>query len=145
MARGPYYTKEEDERLLALWNDLKDQSPTLKEVAVKAVAYGICDRNPDAVAQHLAVLLAPKVEEPDDADEAQLEIDVEKASISKRASELETKYNGLLHAVVDCASLYEGSLYDGLKYNYKEITRWLTDNEPEKFGAKLEELQMQVN
>lgn len=142
MARGPYYTKEEDERLLSLWGDLKEQEPTFKEVAVKSVKYGICDRNPEAIAQHLSALVAPKVEAPKE-EAFQMEVDIEKAALKQKVSELETKYSGLLHALIGCAELYKGNLYDGLRYNYAEITNWLMSNEATKFGARLEELQLE--
>lgn len=63
MARGKYYTQEEDERLLKLYNDLKgyNKKITFKDVAEKAIEYGIVSkhRNANAVAQHLKNLLDP--------------------------------------------------------------------------------------
>ena len=141
MARGPYYTKEEDERLLSLWEDLKEQDPTFKEVAVRSVKYGICDRNPDAVAQHLSVLLTPKPEEPKE-EEFQMEqmvVDFEKAEYKQ----YKDKYIELVDVLIKLSTLFKGKFYDGLKYNYAEITNWLISNEPAKFAARLEELQFE--
>lgn len=144
MARGKYYTIEEDERLLKLYNDLKgyNKKITFKDVAEKAIEYGIVSkhRNANAVAQHLKNLLdPPETDEENKEEQTSLFNDPERAEGEK----YRTKYEGLLSAVIDEATLYEGPAFKALRYNYQAISKWLAGNEADRVWARIETLEME--
>ena len=69
MARGKYYTDEEDCRLTSLWEDNKELR--MIDLAKKAQRYGLCaERSEMALSQHISSIVPPvKVEPPERQNE----------------------------------------------------------------------------
>lgn len=136
MAKGPYYSNTENERLLKLWEDNKDK--TFAEVAEMAIFYGICEgRSPRAVAQQLSKLVNP----PEEGPQAELvEMDITSLILEKENKELRNELSSLLETILGTATLYNGY---ALHLDYREILKWLFANEPEKTAARIETLRLE--
>ena len=149
MAKGPYYTTEENEHLLSLWEDLKELKLSYKEVAEKAQRYGICrNRNTDALAQHIRFLVSEQSQielEEQTCEEVQEEIDIEKAYLKRENANLKKLLDGVVGAVIGKATLFHGPYFDSLKYDYPAITRWFIENMPDEYDARIEELRLNDN
>lgn len=67
MARGRYYTEDEDSRLKRLAKDMQGVNPNVRwtEIADKAIDYGICpDRPRKPLADHIEKVMAEPVAKP---------------------------------------------------------------------------------
>lgn len=136
MARGPYYSDLENERLLKLWRDNEDKSFT--DVAALAVFYGICDgRSERAVSQQISRLVNPPVEE---TEVGQIEFDMTSLILEKENKTLRDELNSLLDVILNTATLYNGY---ALHIDYREILKWLFKNEPERTAARIEALKVE--
>lgn len=138
MARGKYYTEEEDRALLNLYKDNKNKK--LVEIANLAKSYNLCaTRSRDALAQHISMLINPPEEEFDgqismEEMESDLELNAAKADVKL----YKDKYLGLLVTILGTAEMFESG---GLKLNYWEIIKWLRKNEPVLLGDCIDELK----
>lgn len=137
MARNVFYKKEDDAKLMALWNDNKD-GKKFTELAEMAQRYGICpERDRRALAQHISLLVNPKKKE--DLPE---EMDPDLGAAIHMAEIADDRYRGLLDAIVDSAALYKGKLHNSLALDFRAILRWLWNNEPERIAARIEALEL---
>ena len=140
MARGPYYTEDEDKRLTALRKDFPDAKYT--EVAQKAIDYGICDRPRDGIAAHLSALEHPPKKEKKYEEAEQIEFDAEKETLRHDLDTYKKKYEDLINMMFSTATLYHGTFFDGLTFSLVNITKWMKQNESYKFNSRIEELQL---
>ncbi len=140
MARGPYYTTDENTRLLALAADHTDK--TFVEIAQMAVSYGMFPgRTVKGLAAQLPRLMRQPEKEEDD-HVGQISFDVLEIDALRRNLEtVKTQLDELLSILIDKAELYEGEYFNSLKYNYAAVTKWLRRNYPERIAARLEELE----
>lgn len=140
MARGPYYTTDENTRLLALAADHTDK--TFVEIAQMAVSYGMF---PDRTTKGLAAQLSRLMRQPEKEDDdhvGQISFDVLEIDALRRNLEtVKTQLDELLSILIDKAELYEGEYFNSLKYSYAAVTKWLRRNYPERIAARLEELE----
>lgn len=142
MARAVYYTEDDDRKLLNVYEDNKKKK--FIEVAKIAQRYGICkERGEQALAQHLSKLVNPPKADAEEEPEIAMQPEPEIAMLKKALSIAEGKYNGILHAVIGKATLYEGVSRNSLKLNFAEIMRWVWVNEPELANARIEELELE--
>lgn len=136
--RGPSYSKEEREKLLALYDDNPDA--TLISIGEKAVKYGICGhRSANAIAQFLSKEI--KAREDETKGETEEQIDIISEIENAKADFWKDRYMSLLKVLIEESELYDTGYYKGLRYNYKKITKWLIDNEGEWVRAWIEELE----
>jgi hypothetical protein len=143
MSRGKFYTSEEDEKLMSICEDMKNdlgEKIKLVDIAERAQRYGICsERNKDALAQHISVLMTPKPPKKDD-EEDEDEKTLYDYTIEKELQEYKSKYEDLLRVLFDKASLNDSKT--GLFWNWNALTYYLRTTEPTKYMAKMEELFM---
>ena len=143
MSRGKFYTAEEDEKLMSICEDMKKdlgEKIKLVDIAERAQRYGICsERNKDALAQHISVLMAPKPSKKDDEelDDGKTLYDY---SLEKENRELKEKYEGLLNVLFKNAHLNERRSM--LFWDLQSLTNYLLVTEPTKYTARMEELCM---
>ena len=135
MARGKFYTEEENKVLKALCED--NNGLKFIDLARLAQKYGICaNRNIDALAGHISELLQPQK---DDATED--DTDMRLLIVEKERDELKRKYETVCHAVIGSAELFDNN-NNALKLNLQAIRTWMNREEPERVNARLEELQL---
>lgn len=140
MARGKFYTEEEDKVLKALCED--NSGLKYIEMARLAQKYGICpNRNTDALAGHISNLLQPKAEEEITEEDMQKDTDVQLLIVEKERDELKRKYDAVCKAVISSAEFYDNNS-NALKLNYRSIFAWMYREEPERANARIEELQL---
>ena len=147
MSRGPRYSKEDDAKLMAVYLDHPDEKYI--DTAKRCQSYGICvDRNTRALADHISKLVNQEDEDEPETPQTKEDIESERAinilminSLEASRDEWKSKYEDLLHVVLDTATLSD---YHTLYLDFKEITRWLFKREPDKTGARLETLQMEA-
>ena len=134
MARKPYYTNEENDALVALFND--NPNKRYVDLADLALKYRMIApwRGRDAVAQHISALI--NVPFTDDKDD---DADITTLILEKKNTELSEKYESLLDAVIGKCELYEETV--ALKFDYQAIRRWIYHHEPERVSARIEELK----
>lgn len=133
MARGKYYTEDEDRSLLALHED----NPGLQyiELAKLAQRYGICsERGLNALAQHISQLLRPADPEPAEETEPE-EMTIETMIAEAKAK----KYDSFIETIFRTFKLHESGKW--LMLSFPDVMKWLRENEPTKLAAKLEELR----
>ena len=143
MARGPYYTEEQDKALLNLYNDMKKTNPKAKnvDVADAAIRYniaGCADRSREGLAQRISFLTNPPKEVKESASQ---EFDIETEMLRAENKELRRRLEGILDAVVGQATLYDNNERLGLCLNYPAINSYLWRNETERVNARIEALQ----
>lgn len=147
MSRGPRYSKEDDAKLMAVYLDHPDEK--IIDIAKKAQSYGICsERNTEALRDHISKIVNQEEDDEPDAPQTREDIESERAintlminSLEASRDEWKSKYEELLHVVLDTATLSD---YHTLYLDFKEITRWLFKKEPDKTGARLEALHMEA-
>ena len=140
MARGPYYTANENNRLLRLVADNPDK--TFVEIAQMAIDYEMFPgRNARGLAAQLSRLTRQSEKEEED-HEGQLSFDTLEIDSLRRDLEIARSHlEELLSALIDKAELYKGAYFNSLKYDYPAVTKWLRRNYPERIAARLEELE----
>lgn len=137
MARGPYYTPEEDRALLALYEDNKGKQYIM--IAKLAQKYGLCtNRTPEALAQHLSALINP----PEEKDEEPDANDLTTLIYENKYKEVKQKYEELMGAIFNNATLAPNG-EDGIYLNLPKLLRHLYIHEPERVNATIEALKIQ--
>lgn len=140
MARGPYYTANENARLLRLFMDNPDK--TYVEIAQMATDY---EMFPNRTARGLAAQLSRLTRQPEAEEEdhdGQLSFDTLEIDSLRRDLEIaRNQLEELLCILIDRSALYKGEYFNSLKYDYPAITKWLRGNYPERISARLEELE----
>ena len=134
MARGKYYTQEEDRSLLALHED----NPGLQHIELAKLAhrYGRCsDRGLNALAQHISQLLRPADPETTEETEPE-EMTIETMIAEVKAAD---KYEDFIDLIFRTMKLHENRMW--LQLSFPDIMKWLRENEPTRMGARLKELQ----
>lgn len=135
MSRGIFYTADENEKLMAVYEDNKNEQ--LIEIARKAQKYGICtERDERALSQHISKLLEPNAES-EDGDE----VDPKAAFWESVAHHFEDKYFSLRQTILWEGRLYKGSHHNSLTLNYRAILKWFWENDPEAITAAIETLE----
>lgn len=136
MSRGSFYSKEEDESLMAIYDDLntKNGNKRFIDAARKAQKYGICKtRNESALAQHIASLVNPPEAEEKQFNEAELVFE----SVNKQLEEFKAKYESLVSTILENDKLTENGL---LWIDFNKLTRWFYKNEPQRYLDRIEML-----
>lgn len=138
MARGRYYTEDEDSRLKRLANDMKDINPNVKwvEIADKAIDYGICpDRPRKALAEHISQIMSePKVVIGDE-DVTLIQEDIDDILTQRDAG----LYRSIRKLTFETMTLWEDS---GLpRFNFPETIRWWKEHEPDLLRDRIERLE----
>lgn len=134
MARGKYYTPEEDRSLLALLED----NPDLQyiELAKLAHRYGICtERGLSALAQHISQLRRQADPETTEEPEPE-EMTIETMIAEVKAAD---KYEDFIDLIFRTMKLHENRMW--LLLSFPDIMKWLRENEPTRMAARLKELQ----
>ena len=147
MARGPYYKPEEKRRLKRFIIEF-DGMKTFPEIAEFAQSVGVCDdRDRDALSKYLARLARQMKEEEciaeeDCGDEEKEPVDEDALIINELETLLEEhkkRYEGIMHAILDNATLFEE--YGSLRLQYRDIIHWMYENEPARVRGKVESLK----
>ena len=141
MARGKFYTEEEDKRIMAVCDD--NPGMPNADLAEKVKKYGICaNRDVNALARHIARILQPKTEDEIITEEdMQKDTDVQLLIVEKERDELKRKYEAVCSAVIGSAELFDNN-NNALKLNFRSIIAWMYKEEPERANARIEELQL---
>ena len=103
MARGKYYTKDENERILAVCDDNIPllENKRYKEIAEKCHRFGICDsRNLDSLSQQISKLLKIRNKTETEEEEETVE-EMMIADIQHEFDEFKNKYNSLIKVLID--------------------------------------------
>lgn len=135
MARGKFYTKDEDNYILAVCNDNQQliDSKKYKVIAEKLQSYGICaNRDLDALSQHISRLLNP---EPEDTEK---EIDVDNEILKGEYDKLKAKYESLIHVLIDESTEAKNGY---IQFVFPAITRWLKENETTRYWERFADIQ----
>lgn len=133
MGKGAAYTKDDDAKLLEVYKD--NEGETLIAIAEKAQRYGVCqERDTRALSQHISRLVTPTEDETEDVNPTV-------AFWESVANAYESKYFGLLDAVIGTASLYKGNVNNSLSLNYRAILKYLWDTVPEMVTSQIEMLE----
>lgn len=139
MARGKYYTDEENAKLIALIEDNPDAK--FVEISDKAQRYGICsNRNRDALAGHISELYKAIHDETEEDD---IEYNEEFALVlvyEAKYKEYREKYEKVCDAVIGKATLFENNP-NTLKLNFPAIRDWMYTCESQRVLAQIESLQ----
>lgn len=142
MARGKFYTKEEDERIVAVCNDNEDlvEAKKYKDIAKKMQKYGICpNRDADALSQHISRLLNP---EPEDDEKEICTEDVNNEMLQIELDKLKEKYESLIHVLIDeCTETKNGFI----QFVFPSITKWLKENETSRYWERFADIQQKNN
>lgn len=135
MARGNYYTKDEDNYILEVCKDNQQlvDSKKYKVIAEKLQRYGICtNRDLDALSQHISRLLNP---EPEDTEK---EIDVDNEILKGEYDKLKAKYESLIHVLIDESTEAKNGY---IQFVFPAITRWLKENETRRYWERFDDIQ----
>lgn len=142
MSRGNFYTSEEDNALLALYEDSSDTEKHKKkylDIVKRGQRYGICkERNADAVAQHLSRLLNPDKDNDADTENDDLDTIFWRNSsnyFEKRFIESQEEW---LEATLGSATSINEFGY--IQWDFKAITRYVRNKYPEKYAERAEML-----
>ena len=138
MARGKYYTEEEDKRIRAVCDDNQElvNSKKYKVLAEKMQNYGICpNRDIDALSQHISKL---SNSEPEDNEKDVKVEDVISDLLQIELNELNSKYEEIIHILIDeCTEVKFGYL----QFKYHLITNWLKKREGRRYMQRLADIE----
>lgn len=145
MAKGRYYTEDEDNALLNLAHDMQEgheENVMYVTIAERALRYGIVTgRQRNALAEHISSLLTKENEVQADESTVQNGIDdsVERQQdieylIMQRKAE---KYDQIKAVTFGTAESW-GSGKHALKLNIPKIIRWWYEHETDEFEACIE-------
>ena len=142
MARGKYYTKEENDRILAVCDDnaelVENKSLTYKEIAEKCHKFGICEsRSLDSLSQQISKLLKMRNQTEDETEEEETVEEMMIADIQHELDEVKEKHNSLLKVLIDDNTEVKNGY---LQFNIPAITKWLRDNESKRYWSRVTDI-----
>ena len=142
MARGKFYTQEEDKRIIevSLDNEELVKAKKYKDIAKKVQRYGICpNRDADALSQHISRLLNP---EPEDDDKEISTEDVNNEFLQIELDKIKAKYESLIHVLIDEATEAKNGF---IQFVFPSITKWLKENETTRYWERFADIQQKNN
>ena len=142
MARGKYYTKDENERILAVCDDNIPllENKRYKEIAEKCHKFGICEeRNLDSLSQQISKLLKARTEDVEEEEETVEEMMI--ADIQNEFDEFKEKYNSLIKVLIDDNTKVNNGY---LQFNFPAITKWLRENETKRYWSRVSDINAEV-